>query len=183
MKDSRAAILTFWFEETKPVQWFQKNPDFDDLIRARFAGDYDLGSAGIYDSWMENEEGALALIILLDQFPRNMFRDSPRAFATDGRALIVAKHALDEHFDRLLEPAKRKFLYLPFEHAEDIEMQKRSVDLFASMKKDDPLSYDYALRHRDVIAKFGRFPQRNAALGRASTPEETAFLKTPSSGF
>lgn len=183
MKDSRADILKFWFDETKPVQWFQKNPDFDDTIRTRFAGDYDLAAAGIYDNWMESADGALALVILLDQFPRNMFRGSPQSFATDDKALRVARHALDRHYDRLLAPEKRRFLYLPFEHSEVFEDQERSVALFAAMKKEDPLGYDYAVRHRDVILRFGRFPHRNAVLGRTSTPEETAYLADPSSGF
>ncbi len=183
MRDSRAAILRFWFEETAPAQWFQKNDAFDDQIRTRFVGDYDLASAGIYDGWMDTGEGALALIIVLDQFPRNMFRGSPQAFATDAKALQVARHALDRRFDMLMPPVKRRFLYLPFEHAETLEDQDRSVALFAAMKKDDPLGHDYALRHRDVIARFGRFPHRNALLGRTSTPEEVAYLAEPGSGF
>jgi uncharacterized protein (DUF924 family) len=183
MRDSKTAILEFWFTETKPAQWFQKNPDFDDIIRARFTGDYDLASAGIYDGWMDSGDGALALTILLDQFPRNMFRDSPLAFGTDGKALAVATHALERHFDRLMPPERRRFLYLPFEHAETMEAQDRAVALFEAMKKDDPLGYDYAIRHRDVIARFGRFPHRNAVLGRASTPAELEYLKDPSSGF
>ncbi|MCB1537410.1 MAG: DUF924 domain-containing protein [Rhodospirillales bacterium] len=183
MKDSRAAILDFWFVETRPAQWFQKNPDFDALIRERFGADYDLGIAGIYDSWAGEADGCLALCILFDQFPRNMFRETARAFATDERALDVAERALAARFDALLSVQKRRFLYLPFEHAEDLAHQDRSVALFEAMQKEDPTGYAYALRHRDVIARFGRFPHRNAALGRGSTPDEVAYLAGPDAGF
>jgi uncharacterized protein (DUF924 family) len=177
MRDSKTAILDFWFTETKPAQHFQKNPDFDALIAERFSTDYDLAAAGIFDGWTEDGEGCLALILLLDQFPRNMFRDSPQAFAMDAKARGVAQQVLDRHFDVLSPPEKRRFFYLPFEHSEDPADQDKSVALFAAMKKDDPMGYDYALRHRDIIQKFGRFPHRNALLGRVSTAAELGFLK------
>jgi len=183
MKDTKADILAFWFEESSPAQWFQKNPDFDAAIRDRFGSDYDLAAAGIFDGWQDTPEGCLALCILLDQFPRNMFRDSPRAFATDFKALTFAKYAVEKRFDTLLPPVKRRFLYLPFEHSEDMDDQNLSVGFFATMKKDDPVGYEYAIRHRDVISRFGRFPHRNAALNRTSTPEETAYLAEPGAGF
>lgn len=183
MKDTKNDILHFWFVESTPAQWFQKNPSFDDLIRNRFAGDFDLASAGIFDGWMDGAEGCLALCILLDQFSRNMHRDSPLAFAADPKALLVAKHAVEKRFDLIIQPTRRRFLYLPFEHSEDLAEQERSVALFATIKKDDPMGYEYAVRHRDVIAKFGRFPHRNAILGRANTPEETAYLAEPGAGF
>ncbi|MBU6235995.1 MAG: DUF924 family protein [Alphaproteobacteria bacterium] len=176
MRDSKNDILRFWFEEVKPQQWFQANPAFDADISKRFSGDYELAKSGVYDSWTDGAEGCLALCILLDQFPRSMFRGQARAFESDAKALQVALHALEKHFDKLVPPLRRRFLYLPFEHCEDMAMQERSVALFATMKKDDPLGYDYALRHRDVIARFGRFPHRNEILGRPSTADEAAYL-------
>lgn len=183
MKDTKTDILEFWFSETKPAQWFLKNPDFDQTIRDRFSGDYDLGAAGIFDGWQDEAEGCLALCILLDQFPRNMFRDAPRAFATDHKSLGFAKHALGKKFDALLPPQKRSFLYMPFMHSEDPADQAKSVEVFGSMKKDNPMGYDYALRHQKVIERFGRFPHRNAILGRQSTPEELSYLNEPGAGF
>lgn len=178
MKDSKTDILRFWFEEVRPQQWFQSNPDFDAEIRKRFMADFTLARTGIFDGWRdEGADGCLALCVLLDQFPRNMFRGAADAFATDGMALEVARHALAKGFDVVLPPLKRRFLYLPFEHSELLADQDRSVALFEGMKKEDPLAYDYAVRHRDVIVKYGRFPHRNAALGRASTPEELAYLE------
>lgn len=183
MRDTKAAILRFWFEESSPAQWFQKNPDFDQAIRTRFASDYELAAAGIFDGWQDTPEGCLALCLLLDQFPRNMFRDSPRAFATDFKALGFARHAVEKRFDQLMPPVRRRFLYLPFEHSEDMDDQNRSVAFFQSMQKDDPVGYEYAVRHRDVISRFGRFPHRNAVLNRASTPDEEAYLAAPGAGF
>lgn len=176
MRDSQAVILTFWFEEATPQQWFQSNPDFDALITDRFLKDYELAVTGLYDAWQDKAEAALALCILLDQFPRNMFRGTPRAFQSDSKALAVARHTVGKHLDKVLPVLRRRFLYLPFEHAEDLACQEESVRLFEAIRKDDPLGYDYALRHRDVIAKFGRFPHRNAILGRDTTPEEAAYL-------
>lgn len=183
MKDAKNAILNFWFVESTPAQWFQKNPTYDDLIRSRFEGDFDLATAGIFDGWTDGAEGCLALCILLDQFPRNMYRDSPLAFASDPKALLVAKHAVEKRFDQIIQPARRRFLYLPFEHSELMEDQDRSVALFETLKKDDPLGYDYAVRHRDVIVKFGRFPHRNAILGRENTLAEVSYLAEPGAGF
>lgn len=183
MKDTKNDILDFWFVQTKPAQWFQKNPDFDALIRDRFGADYDLGAAGIYDAWMDSAEGCLALIILLDQFPRNMFRDSARSFSTDEKALFVARHAVQKHFDKTVPADRRRFVYLPFEHSENAADQDQSVTLFSTLKKADPMGYDYAVRHRDIIVRFGRFPHRNAILNRPSTPAEKTYLAEPGSGF
>ena len=156
MRDTRQEILHFWFKETEPVQWFQKNPDFDQLIRER---------------------------ILLDQFPRNMFRDTPQAFATDEKALKIAKFCIKQGFDQVMPPVKRRFIYLPFEHSEDLAEQEKSVKYFETMKKDDPLGYDYAVRHYDVIKKYGRFPHRNKILGRTNTDAEEEYLARPDAGF
>lgn len=183
MRDTKSEILDFWFVETKPAQWFQKNSDFDNEIRNRFERDYQFAGQGIYDGWQDDPKGVLALCIILDQFPRNMYRDSPQAFATDGKALDVAKKAVKKQFDHLLTVDEKAFLYLPFEHSETMEDQEKSVALFSALKADNPVYYDYAVRHYDVIKKFGRFPHRNAALGRLNTKLEDEYLAQPGSGF
>lgn len=183
MKDSQEDILAFWFEETSPQQWFQVNPDFDAEIRARFHADYEKAKQGLFDDWRRDADGCLALCIMLDQFPRNMFRGTPAAFATDGKALAVARHAVAEGFDQLLGPVRRRFIYLPYEHSENMDDQRKSVALFAAMKKDDPVGYDYAVDHLKVIEAFGRFPHRNQILGRENTPDEDIYLAQPGAGF
>jgi uncharacterized protein (DUF924 family) len=183
MKDTKAEVLHFWFSEVQPQQWFQKNDDFDRLIRERFKVTYDMARDGLCDAWQEEPQGCVALCVVLDQFPRNMFRDSAEAFATDDKALLVAKNTVARGFDLLVSPEKRRFLYLPYEHSESLSDQKKSVELFGTMKKDDPLAYDYAQRHYKVIEQYGRFPHRNVALGRDNTPEEDAYLAQPGAGF
>lgn len=183
MRDSKAEILHFWFEETEPQLWFQKNETFDARVRDRFLTIYRLACDGLCDGWKQDAEGCLALCILLDQFPRNMFRDRPEAFATDGKALLVAKHAVAKGFDQMLPVIRRRFLYLPYEHSEDLQDQKKCLELFARIKKEDPVGYEYALRHLQVIEQFGRFPHRNAILGRDNTPEEDAYMARPDAGF
>ncbi|HPF78573.1 MAG TPA: DUF924 family protein [Alphaproteobacteria bacterium] len=183
MKDFQKDILDFWFVETQPAQWFQVNEDFDNLIRDRFAEPYEMGARGEFDNWQNSADGALALCILLDQMPRNMFRGTPKAFATDKKALVIAKYALSKGLDQVLSAQKRRFVYLPFEHSENINDQRRCVELFEKMKDDDPLGYDYALRHLKVIEKFDRFPHRNKILGRDNTPEEEEYLAQPGAGF
>ncbi len=183
MKDSQREVLDFWFVETAPVQWFQKNSVFDDMIRERFSSLYDMTKEGFCDGWAKDADGCLSLIIILDQFPRNMFRNTPRAFESDAKALSIARDAISKGFDQVIPQTKRRFIYLPFEHSENIEDQKRSVELFESMKDEDPLGYEYAVRHLRTIEKFGRFPNRNAALGRESTAEEAIYLDEVSIGF
>ncbi len=183
MSNTQEKILKFWFEETEPAQWFQVNHDFDAEITRRFSDIYEKAAHGHCDDWKDDACGCLALIIVLDQFPRNMFRGTPKAFATDGKALAIAKDALSRGFDRGLAPIRRRFLYLPFEHSEDPNDQRKSVELFAEMKDDDPLGYDYALRHLDVIESYGRFPHRNKILSRMNTPEEEEYLAQAGSGF
>ena len=183
MRDAKSDILHFWFEETKPAQWFQKNPDFDNEIIARFEPDYLLAVEGIYDAWLDNDKACLAYIILLDQFPRNMYRDTPRMFATDHMALKAAKHAVAKHYDKVMSLHEKVFLYLPYEHSEDMADQETSLKLFAPTKDDDPTFYNYARRHYDVIKKFGRFPHRNAILERQNTKLEEEYLAKPDSGF
>lgn len=176
-------ILKFWFEESTPQQWFQKNEDFDKAITSRFQHDYDSAVQGQYDDWRDTAKGCLALIILLDQFPRNMFRDTPKAFASDTKALDIAKHAIAQKFDEGLSVDEKTFMYLPFEHSENIDDQKTSLNLFKPTESDNPIYYDYAKKHYDVIKEFGRFPHRNKILGRVNTPKEEEYLAKPDSGF
>jgi uncharacterized protein (DUF924 family) len=183
MRDVKAEILKFWFEDTKPAQWFQKNPDFDHEITARFESDYVLASHNIYDGWMHDAKSSLALVILLDQFPRNMYRDTPRMYATDDKALKVAKHAIAKKYNTMMGINEKVFLYLPFEHSENLSDQEVSLALFKPTQSIDPTYYNYAKRHYEVIKKFGRFPHRNAILERQSTKLEEEYLSKPDSGF
>lgn len=185
-------ILGFWFGQPgeagygKPRKvWFVKEPAFDQEVRLRFLGDYELAAAGKLEDWQSTPAGCLALVILLDQFPRNMFRNQPKAFATDSQALAVAQYAVAQGFDRQMLPVQRWFIYLPFEHSENVDHQRRSVELFRRLS-DDPDSadtIDYAVRHLEIIERFGRFPHRNQILGRETTPEEAEFLQQPGSSF
>lgn len=183
MSDIKEKILHFWFVESQPEQWFMKNDDFDRTIIDRFTETYNNAADGQYDSWQDDPEGCVALCIVLDQFPRNMFRGSPKSFATDERALQIAKHAVSKGFDMQVAVKKRGFLYLPYEHSEDLNDQRKSVELYSKMKAEDPLGYDYALRHLEVIEQFGRFPHRNVILGRKNTAEEDIYLSRPGAGF
>ncbi len=178
MKDTREDILSFWFTETAPAQWFQVSPVFDEMVRTKFLDHFLWAENGHCDDWANTADGALALILTFDQFPRNMFRDDPRQYATDAKALQIAERAIERGFDQVMPPLKRRFVYLPFEHSEDIDHQYRSVQLFATMKNDDPMGVEYAERHLRVIEQFGRFPHRNALLRRQNTPAEDLFLKT-----
>lgn len=167
-------ILTFW-QEAGPAMWYKQEPSFDRTIRDRFGALWERACEGACDHWAMGSKGALALIILTDQFPRNMFRDSPRAFASDRRALRIAASALNHGWDLKVQGVMRQFLYLPFMHSEMLTDQDRSVRLFkARMPEGDNLLH--ARAHREVIRRYGRFPYRNAALGRVSTPAEEAFL-------
>ena len=185
-------ILDCWFGSPQEPSygqsrdvWFQKNDDFDQEIRQRFLQDYEQAAAGQLNEWKDSPLSCLALIVLLDQFPRNLFRGTPQAFATDGDALKTAEWAISQGFDQKLLPVQRWFIYLPFEHSESLIHQERSLNLFNQLA-DDPESQSpiqYAIRHHEVIARFGRFPHRNAILNRPSTPEEEEFLKQPGSSF
>lgn len=183
MRDTKQEVLSFWFEETMPQQWFQKSDAFDQEITERFQVTYDMARKGLCNDWTKDADGVLALCLVLDQFPRNMFRDTPKAFETDNQILLIVKEALHKGYDALLNPVKRKFMYMPFMHSEDLKDQKKSVSLFETMKKDDPVTYEYAVKHMEVIEKFGRFPHRNDVLGRASTVEEMDYLELPGAGF
>lgn len=183
MRDTKNEVLKFWFEETQPQQWFQKNDAFDADIRDRFMVTYDMARKDMCLDWTKDAEGVLALCLVLDQFPRNMFRGDPKMFETDAKALLIVKEALHKGFDHILPTMKRRFVYMPFMHSEELKEQKRSVALFETMKDDEPLSYEYAIKHMEVIEKFGRFPHRNKVLGRESTEEELGYLKLPGAGF
>jgi uncharacterized protein (DUF924 family) len=185
-------ILDFWFGSPKSVDygkerslWFTKNPEFDRHLGEYFLSDYEQAARGELDYLQTSPQGYLALILLLDQFGRNIFRGTPKSFATDAKALSVAKSAVDQECDRALLPVQRWFIYLPFEHSENLADQERCVELFATLA-DHPASANtisYALRHKAVIERFGRFPHRNKILGRTNTTAETEFLKQPGSSF
>ncbi|AFZ19488.1 hypothetical protein Mic7113_3770 [Allocoleopsis franciscana PCC 7113] len=185
-------ILDFWFGQpdedgygkSRKI-WFIKNPEFDEEVRSRFLPTYQQAAAGELDSWKASPHTCLALILLLDQFPRNLFRGQPQAFATDSLALAYAQHAVANGFDQELLPIQRQFIYLPFEHSENLAHQHQCLELFSTLK-DEPecvSGIDYAHRHFQVIERFGRFPHRNQILGRETTPEEGEFLKQPGSSF
>ena len=174
-------ILNFWFKECKPEQWFKKNEDFDQMIENRFSSAIESAIAGKLDSWEESESGCLALIILLDQFTRNVFRDTPRAFAGDERALALSQLCCDKDYLTNPDVQRRQFMLMPMMHSENLAVQDAAFPLFK--KYTSGKDYKYAVKHRDIIARFGRFPHRNAILGRKSTNEELEFLKQPGSSF
>lgn len=170
------AVLAFWFEETRPYQWFRRDRAFDENVRKRFGALHAAAAPGRLDVWRAHPRFSLALILVLDQFSRNIYRDDPRAFAQDAHALRIARDALRRRFDRLVSDQRKAFFYMPFMHAEDLAVQEESVRLFKA-QLPGTMNMPYALEHRDIIARFGLFPHRNRILGRKSTPEEIAFLK------
>jgi uncharacterized protein (DUF924 family) len=195
-----AEILEFWFGDalvsadlakTRAKLWFSRNDEFDREIERRFGLLPESAAHGELDAWREDASSALALVLVLDQFPRNLFRKSPRAFAFDSLAREVALEAISRKFDEALPPLQASFLYLPLEHAEDIELQERSVQLFERLFARAPADLhdlfgsfaDYARRHRDIVRRFGRFAHRNDVLGRPSTPEEAAYLESGGDRF
>ncbi|RZJ01182.1 MAG: DUF924 family protein [Brevundimonas sp.] len=165
-------VVGFW-KEAGPKMWFAKDDAFDDLFRQRFAHGHMMAARRELDHWAETPEGSLALLILLDQFPRNAFRGTAHQFATDPLARHFAVQAADAGQDRLMGAELQSFFYLPFEHSEDIRDQDRAVALYDAGPGDEG---GWAAKHRDVIRRFGRFPHRNRALGRETTPDEQAFL-------
>lgn len=189
MVDQRQALLDFWFggddDEAGRKVWFTVDPAFDAELRQRFGALSAQALAGALDGWAETAEGALALVLLLDQLPRNLNRGQHGAFACDEKARQIARLAVARGFDRALAPVRRQFFYLPFEHSEDLADQAEGVRLFASLPegtfRDNCVAY--ARRHHAVIERFGRFPHRNAALGRATTEEEQEFLQGPGAPF
>ena len=166
-------VVGFW-QSAGPKRWYKKDPTFDAEILARFLAAYEAAAAGKLSAWEATANGALALLIVLDQFPRNMFRGSARAFAADALARAAADRAIARGFDQEIKPPLRIFFYLPFEHSEHLADQERCIAFARASGDADTLKW--AELHADIIRRFGRFPHRNAALGRATTPEEQAFL-------
>ncbi|MHB1188311.1 DUF924 family protein [Thiobacillus sp.] len=200
MHDQPESVLAFWFGAPgsavevagrQSKLWFGKSPANDQAVIERFAATLTAATAGQLDHWAHSPHGRLALVIVLDQFPHHIHRDQPQAFATDPQSLALSLAALESGEDRQLTPIERVFLYLPLEHAESLDIQARSVSLYERLAHeaapDERALFDgfldYARRHRDVVARFGRFPHRNAILGRPSTPDEIEFLKQPGSRF
>ncbi|HIK40942.1 DUF924 family protein [Thermoleptolyngbya sp. M55_K2018_002] len=195
MPPSPNDLLDFWFGapdaadrsyEQRRKLWFTKNPKTDERMRDRFLALYEQAARGDLDEWQGEPRSCLALVLLLDQIPRNIFRNTPKAFATDAKALEVSQGAIARGLDQALNPLERLFLYLPLEHSENLAHQQQCVDLMQKLAAIAPElrdPYDYALRHRDIIQRFGRFPHRNHILGRRSTSEEVEFLKQPGSSF
>ena len=197
---SPESVLDFWFGAPGSAAeiagrqsklWFGKSLANDQAVIDRFAATLTAATAGQLDAWANTPRGRLALVIVLDQFPHHIHRDQPQAFATDPQSLALSLAALESGEDRKLAPIERVFLYLPLEHAESIEMQERSVSLYEQLSNEAAADeralfdnfLDYARKHLDVVARFGRFPHRNEILGRPSTPEELEFLKQPGSRF
>ena len=185
-------ILDFWFGREGEEgygefreAWFTKDPEFDREIRDRFEPIYEEAAAGGLDHWKSEARSCLALILVLDQFPRNMYRGDPRMYAADGKAREAARYAVEHAYDRELSPYERLFAYLPFEHSEELDDQRLSVELFrglaTEMGSEDLLGY--AVRHLEIVEQFGRFPHRNETLGRRTTPEEAEFLRGRDSSF
>lgn len=177
-------VLTFWFRDPKSKDfgkpqpmWFNSTPEIDQSIRSRFEEIYEKAKKGDLNNIKDTPEGAMALILILDQFPRNMFRSTAQAYETDPMARDISKFAIRSGFDQKLPPFMRAFMYLPLEHSENREDQNFSVSLYE--KLGDPLSLDYAQQHKTVIERFGRFPYRNESLGRISTDEEHEFMRGP----
>jgi uncharacterized protein (DUF924 family) len=200
VEDKKNELLQFWFGDDSDdaavakIQaelWWGHRQETDELLQARFGGAASAAATELLDHWVGSPRGRLALILLLDQLPRAIHRDTSAAFAQDAKARKVAGQGLESGADRLLRPIERLFFYLPFEHSEGLDDQDRSVELFRELLLEVPRSHretfagfvDYAVRHRDVIKRFGRFPHRNVILGRESTPEEKAFLEQPGSSF
>jgi uncharacterized protein (DUF924 family) len=190
-------ILQFWFGDSpadvreRAARWWKKDPAFDQQIRAEFEEDWKRATRGELDDWALEPESAVAYVVLLDQFSRNMFRDTPAAFAQDERALAATMRGLERGFDARLPPLYRYFFYMPMMHAEDRATQRRSVEMFEKLSQEKNTGFDemlrgavdFARRHREIVERFGRFPHRNSILERTTTGEEAAFLLTPGSSF
>lgn len=174
-------ILEFWFEQLEPAMWWEKNPQLDETLRQRFADLHRQAAHGELWQWRGTAPGRLAEIILLDQFSRNIYRDRPEAFAQDGMALVLAQEAISAGADLQLPVVQRSFLYMPFMHSESLAIHEQAVELFSTPGMEESL--DFELRHREIIQRFGRYPHRNAILGRVSTEQERDFLTQPGSSF
>ncbi len=174
-------ILKFWFEETAPAQWWKRDENFDRIIIERYSALHAAAARCELYAWRREPPGRLAEIIILDQFSRNMFRDTPRAFAQDPLALALAQEAVAAVAGQALSPAERGFLYMPYMHSESLKIHEAAVELFRA--NDNGGQLDYELRHKAIIERYGHYPHRNRILGRESTADEIEFLKQPGSGF
>jgi uncharacterized protein (DUF924 family) len=174
-------ILVFWFEDIEPAAWWKRDEAFDALLVERYSALHAKAASGELFAWREQPEGRLAEVIVLDQFSRNMFRDSPLAFAFDPMALVLAQEAIACQADQVLTPVQRSFLYMPFMHSESLRIHEIAVELYRNNGIENNL--DYELQHKAIIERFGRYPHRNAVLGLHSTPAELEFLKQPGSSF
>ena len=174
-------IIDFWFSERVKPLWFKKKEEFDREIKERFSDIYQLAKIGALNSWRDNAIDILALIIILDQFPRNMFRNTAQAFATDSQAAELTKYAVEHNYQSNLTEEQQAFLYMPLMHSEDRKDQNKCVKLFKSLGREDNLKF--AIEHQKIIDRFGRFPHRNQILGRESTQVEQEFLTQPGSSF
>jgi len=174
-------VLDFWLLQTGADKWFSRDDALDDVIRVKFAALHKRAVAGALASWRETALGCLGEIIVLDQFSRNLYRDDARAYAADDQAREILVLALAQDFDAGMSKDEKRFLYMPLQHSEDAADQARSVELFRSLEDDE--TFQFTLRHQEIISRFDRFPHRNAALGRDSTAEEIAFLGGPNSAF
>lgn len=178
---TKEEVLAFWFDEISPEQWFKKDKNFDAMLTKRAGTTVGKALNGQIDNWAETANGATALVIVLDQFTRNIFRDTPQAFSGDEIALVVSLKSINSDWFGELPSMHNHFLLMPMMHSEDILIQEKSLPLFEMHTNE--LTHEYAVKHRDIVAKFGRFPHRNAILGRPSTPEELEFLAQPGSSF
>lgn len=174
-------VLSFWFEESGPTQWWKKDEVFDRTIETRFGALHSRAALGECASWRTSPQGRLAEVIVLDQFSRNLYRDTPEAFAYDGMALVLAQEAVRARDDLAIDPIRRAFLYMPYMHSESPQVHAEAQPLFQSLGNTNTLKFE--VRHREIVDRFGRYPHRNAILGRESTLEELAFLRQPGSSF
>ncbi|WP_339844139.1 DUF924 family protein [uncultured Halopseudomonas sp.] len=174
-------IITFWFDELDPSQWWRVSPELDRVVAARFGAEHARAARGELVAWRDTPEWRLAEIILLDQFSRNIWRNTPRAFATDMMSLVLAQEAVRCGADILLDINRRRFLYMPYMHSESAVIHQQAVPLFQQVGLEDNLRFE--LKHQEIIERFGRYPHRNAVLGRPSTLAELEFLKQPGSSF
>ena len=176
-----AQVLDFWFSEIEPEMWFKKSDEFDAEIARRFGDTTRRALDGGLSEWATDADGCLALILVLDQFARNIYRDTPDAFAGDAQAIKLSERCVAESFIEVVEESKRTFMLMPMMHSEDLNVQEASLSLFKTYTPEN--NYDYAVKHRDIIARFGRFPHRNRILGRENTVREAEFLTKPGSSF
>ena len=174
-------VITFWFEEISPEQWFKKDKKFDAMLLERAGTIVRKALNGQLDKWSKTSTGSVSLVILLDQFTRNIFRDTPKAFSGDEMALVLSQKSINSEWFTKLSMSYKQFLLMPMMHSEDISIQEKSLPLFK--QHTNKRTYEFAIKHRDIIAKFGRFPHRNLILSRPSTEEELIFLNQPGSSF